>query len=851
MDWHSDNNFTSSRAGSPHQSEDNSNFEDNDAASVCSNRVDIYSDRFSDLEEDFVDFSDGDLDLDSQSSESDNTDSTGDNAGTESMDVEQDEAFSDSELPSVLSTPALDCLKAKLLGDYKCPARPPAASFTIAPLSPIERLSLLHYIAWQTSGGSVKAYKLHAKVLGDATGQSILSLFRVQRLATSLTRLTPRKVDMCPNSCIAYTGEYAGLNACPYISTSSTKACGAARYKQTNVGERIPRAQLTILPIKATIQALYANQDSSRLIQHRDQTLKRILRLTADAKSASKRSYSDFADGKIHTDIHYKGLGLFKDPRDIAFALSTDGAQLTMKKHSNTWILILVLLNLPAEIRYRSNNVIINFATPGPNSPGDIESFLHPLFEEMAQIGQGIWIWDALKDAYFVCRAWITMGLGDMLGSAKINGMAGHGGIYGDRFSMVQAAKTSDQSGARAQYYPILNADRFNPDRRKYSFDDIPMRQYEDYFNVLLQLEQAKSKAERERITRQSGILRLPLCTASAAFFHPSFFPLDPFHLFYENIMAFIWDLWTIQNHSVPGEIFRLDPVVVATLGRLVEAAMDTLPPAFCGPVRNPHLKRQSQYKIYEWMALLHWYLAPMAIELGFHPKVIENFADFTWCIEFAMTPVVRSEEELWTLRKRIVKFLTGFEQIYVGDNPANNSRARLCVFQLIHVPVHIEWNGSIRTGSQATVERTIGEMGQKIKSRRLPFANLTNIIIQRERIRLLQLHYPDLQLIGPRFSNTTPEGPQNNIKATSRIRIGAHECEDSNSATFLQLRAALTEAGIPGEKLKFNAVVQFGKICLLNMAVLQCDKYFQSYRSSRRKYCWFWVIFVDFYYIF
>jgi hypothetical protein len=182
--------------------------------------------------------------------------------------------------------------------------------------------------------------------------------------------------------------------------------------------------------------------------------------------------------------------------------------------------------------------------------------------------------------------------------------------------------------------------------------------------------------------------------------------------------MAFIWDLWTIQKHSVPGEIFQLVPVVVATLGKLVESAMSTLPPAFCGPVKNPHLKRQSQYKIYEWMALLHWYLVPMAIELGFHPNVIENFADFVWCVEFAMTSIARTEEDLWTLRKRIVKFLTGFEQIYVGDNPENNHRACLCVFQLIHVPVHIEWNGSIRTGSQATVERTIGEMGQKIRSR-------------------------------------------------------------------------------------------------------------------------------------
>jgi len=68
--------------------------------------------------------------------------------------------------------------------------------------------------------------------------------------------------------------------------------------------------------------------------------------------NTSKQSYSDFSDAQIHTEIHYKSVGLFQDPHDITFALSTDGAQLTMKKHSNTWILILILLNLPADIQY-------------------------------------------------------------------------------------------------------------------------------------------------------------------------------------------------------------------------------------------------------------------------------------------------------------------------------------------------------------------------------------------------------------------------------------------------------------------------------------------------------------------
>ena len=96
-----------------------------------------------------------------------------------------------------------------------------------------------------------------------------------------------------------------------------------------------------------------------------------------------------------------------------------------MKKHSNTWLLILIILNLPPTSHYKTEHIIINLATPGPNSPGDIESFIQPLFEEMAMLSEGIWMWDAIDSSYFVNHAHIVMVLGDMLGSAKLNGMAG------------------------------------------------------------------------------------------------------------------------------------------------------------------------------------------------------------------------------------------------------------------------------------------------------------------------------------------------------------------------------------------------------------------------------------------
>jgi hypothetical protein len=143
------------------------------------------------------------------------------------------------------------------------------------------------------------------------------------------------------------------------------------------------------LPIVPTIKALYANAETSTLLRQQDTHLKQALHLVYTAFHT--KTCSDFSDSHIHY-MHHESMELFKDKRDIAFALSTDGAQLTMKKQSNTWLVILILFNLPGNMQYKGDGIIIPLATPGPNSPGDIESFLYPIFQNMAMASKGIWI---------------------------------------------------------------------------------------------------------------------------------------------------------------------------------------------------------------------------------------------------------------------------------------------------------------------------------------------------------------------------------------------------------------------------------------------------------------------------
>ena len=232
----------------------------------------------------------------------------------------------------------------------------------------------------------------------------------------------------------------------------------------------------------------------------------------------------------------------------------------------------------------------------------------------------------------------------------------------------------------------------------------MPIRVIEDYWETIEKLESVKgNKKQYADIVRETGVSSLSTCSASPAFSHPFFFPLDPFHLFYENCMPHLWDIWVY--HSSKSETVHMSEDIASALGEAAECAIATLPPSFGGPIRDPSKKRQSQYKIFEWMTLLHWYIVPMAWELGFNREVVKNFAIFSNVVEYAMTAVPRTQEDLIKLYAKIVDFLKGFEHLYVGNDASKIRRCRLCLFQLIYVPFHISYHGSIRFGSQATCE--------------------------------------------------------------------------------------------------------------------------------------------------
>ena len=348
----------------------------------------------------------------------------------ESVCLDEDAAgASMADLPEVIQ-----CLRKQLLAGYTHPIYPSLNDLRGRPLTSDETLSLKHYIAWVDSRGTVKAYHLHAQVLQEAAQVEILSLYLVRKLAIKLMGLSSQMVDMCPRSCMAYTGEFKDYLSCTYVRDKKSGPCGEPRYDKKGS----PRAQMLYTPITPVIQSLYMNKETAEAMQYWHKHLQEALqKLKPNCPPAE---YSDFSDSISHIN-HFCHSHLFKEETDTAITISGDGAQLTMKKQSDVWVLIVTILNLPPNMRSKAANIIMPLVILGPLTPGNIESFVYVLYEELAKLSVGVWTKDALTGNFFLLKVYLCGVLGDMLGSAKLSRMAGHMARYGCRFSMVQGAR--------------------------------------------------------------------------------------------------------------------------------------------------------------------------------------------------------------------------------------------------------------------------------------------------------------------------------------------------------------------------------------------------------------------------
>jgi hypothetical protein len=188
------------------------------------------------------------------------------------------------------------------------------------------------------------------------------TLFLAKQKLNELVDIKLNHVEICRNSCCAFTGIYENDSKCRF--------CTKERYIINNNSKKTQKPQKTAIyiPLLERFRIQYADSKRANELRYRGQ------------RKECDDGYSDIFDGDLYKELVEEGF--FLDERDIALIGSTDGYQIFRQKTDSCWIVMFINANLSPDIRVKKENLLISAIIPGPE-PKDFNSFLRPIIDEL------------------------------------------------------------------------------------------------------------------------------------------------------------------------------------------------------------------------------------------------------------------------------------------------------------------------------------------------------------------------------------------------------------------------------------------------------------------------------------
>ena len=575
-----------------------------------------------------------------------------------------------------------------------------------------------------------------------------MSYDQVKRQLQWLSGVVPIEYDMCPNTCIAYTGPRAPLESCP------RSGCNTSRYLP---GTRTARRRFSTIPIGPVIQAFYASPETAKHMHYMERKLVENL---SYVRSNSRRLdvFDDTASGQALIDAW--GSGVF-GKSDIALQLSIDGAQLRPNQPSDTWVFIWIIHNLPPELRYMKAFVIPGAIVPGPKKPWDLNSFLFPsLYHVAALQREGLKLYDASLGAV-VPRAVpsIIMGTADSLGSTAMSGMVGHSGKYGCRLYCEVPGRHHEND---SHYYPVMNRpvnyniqgcnhpDISNKDLEEYR-SGLP-RKYNENIKFLLE---ANTQADFKMRRLESGLCRQTLFSGLP---HqpipvPSNLTMDIMHLTTLNDPDLLIKLFTGKLDVYDPDdrttwdwaVFYRNKRLWEGHGETVAQATPYIPSSFGRAPRDPAKRINSGYKAWEYQIYVYG-LGPALFRHILPRKYWLNFCKLVSGIRTLQRYSI-TRDELVKGHSRLMEFVREYETLYYQRMESRIHFVRQSMHLLTHIGPETLRAGPLSSYAQWTLETTIGNLGREIRQDRDLYANLTQRAILRVQVNSMHARHPNVRI--------------------------------------------------------------------------------------------------------
>jgi hypothetical protein len=519
---------------------------------------------------------------------------------------------------------------------------------------------------------------------------------------------------------------------------------------------------------------------------------------------------------------------------DITLQLSIDGAQLCCDQASEAWIFIWIIHNLPPDMRYKKAFVIPGAIVPGPNKPGEIDSFLFPSIYHIAALQhEGLKVYDSfLNTVVLDSTPMIVFSTADSPGSASMSRMVRHTGKYGCH---LHCEMPSRHRKGDSHYFPAMNkpenytvARSCHPDVTfanlgKYCHD-LP-RKYESNIRFLLEATTKRNFAACRlavglcKQTLFSGLPKQPLPV-------PSIFTMDLMHLSVLNDPDLFVKLFTGKLDCYEPDdcsswdwaIFYQNQALWNAHGETIFRCIPYLPLSFGRAPRDPAKKINSGYKAWEYQQYIYG-LGPTLFRHILPRRYWTNFCKLMAGIRLLQRHRI-NHPDILKGHALLEDFVQEFEALYYQHM---ESRIHF-VWQSIHMLTHIAPEtlqaGPLSCYAQWTLETAIGNLGQEIRQDRDLYVNLTQQVIICAQVNALQAHYPQIKIeVNARSTTSLPSNARTFESAPGYGLIP--RCEEYPTPLLDDELAALMvywqHKGWPNQASWPNAVCRWAKLALPN----------------------------------
>lgn len=190
---------------------------------------------------------------------------------------------------------------------------------------------------------------------------------------------------------------------------------------------------------------------------------------TWKSRRCSGNLMGDFIDGKVWLE---ETLKLGNSSNVLGFLINIDWFQPFKDTSYSIGVIYIVIVNLPRNVRYKDENVIIVGVIPGPKEPSqNINSYLGPMVSELLELYTGIWF-DTFQGKQFM-RGILVCISSDIPATRKAAGFVGHKGLKGCSRCLktfpTDTNKITDYSGYDRETWPC----RTNEQHREYAYREL------------------------------------------------------------------------------------------------------------------------------------------------------------------------------------------------------------------------------------------------------------------------------------------------------------------------------------------------------------------------------------------